>query len=312
MRKDFWVDAFLEAMFAERSASSNTIEAYERDLARFVDHLKEKDMDLASATEADLEAYLRELAARGYAASTRSRHLSALRQFYRFAHAEGWLKNDPTHRIKNPKLRRPLPEVITAEEIDRMLSAARGMHQSGRANARNACLFELMYATGARVSEVARLPAASVRGSPRFLMVLGKGNKERLVPLVEPARLAIEAWLEFRDQTEELRRLEGKQPSIYLFPSRGKSGHLTRHRIYSLIKELAVAANVPPEKVSPHGIRHAVATHLLENGADLRTIQSILGHADIATTEIYTHVAGKHLQELVHTRHPLASQQSGP
>ena len=306
MNSTQWAEAFIEAMYAEKSASRNTCEAYARDLAGFQSFLTARGKSLSTASEFDVETHLKSLAETGYASSTRSRHLSALRQFYRFAHSEGWVQGDPTHKIRNPKLDRTLPTVLAFDEIERMLSVARRKGRSDSARLRNACILELMYATGARVSEVARLPAAAVRGSPKLLMVLGKGNKERLVPLSEPARECISEWLERRDAEQEAHRTSGGSTSPYLFPSRGKSGHLTRHRIYSLLKEIALEADVPPQKVTPHGIRHAVATHLLENGADLRTIQTILGHADIATTEIYTHVAGKRLQDLVFSKHPLA------
>ena len=310
MHNTLWVDAFIEAMFAERSASRNTCEAYARDLGQFCRFLGERGKVLASATEADVESHLRHLAESGLAPSTRSRHLSALRQFFKFAHAEGWTDGDPTHGIRNPRLGRSLPTVLSVREIDRMLAVSRSFGRDDDSQARNACLMELMYATGARVSEVARLPANTVRGHPRFLMLVGKGNKERVVPISEPAREVIAIWLKARDRIEEARRLGGGQPSPFLFPSRGRTGHLTRHRIYSLLKEMAAAAGVPADRVTPHGIRHAVATHLLENGADLRSIQSILGHADIATTEIYTHVAANRLQDLVFSKHPLANRQT--
>ncbi len=306
MRTEEWIEAFIEAMFAERSAARNTCEAYARDLTSFRRHLASHGKDLDSAVEADVESYLLEMASSGIANTTRSRHLSALRQFYRFANSEGWYNGDPTQGIRNPKLGRNLPNVLSPGEIVLMLETARRSGRSDSVHARNACLLELMYATGARVSEVAGLRAAGVRGNPKFLMLLGKGNKERIVPISDPARDAISTWLAFRDKAEEERRSSKAVASPYLFPSRGKLGHLTRHRIYSLLKEIAAAAGISPQKVTPHGIRHAVATHLLENGADLRSIQSILGHADIATTEIYTHVAGRHLQELVLTKHPLA------
>ena len=297
-------------MFAERSASRNTCEAYARDLMQFCRFIENEGKGLESVAEADVESHLRNLAASGLAPSSRSRHLSALRQFFRFANAEGWIDGDPTHRIRNPRLGRTLPTVLSVREIDRMLEISRGFGKGDDSQARNACLMELMYATGARVSEVASLRASAVRGNPRFLMLVGKGNKERLVPISEPAREVIAVWLEARDRIEDARRPGGGQPSQFLFPSRGKAGHLTRHRIYSLLKEMAAAAGVPINRVTPHGIRHAVATHLLENGADLRSIQSILGHADIATTEIYTHVADSRLRELVFSKHPLADRQS--
>ena len=207
---------------------------------------------------------------------------------------------------KGPGRDKRLPKTLSEDEVDRLLKAAAA---SGRGSdrARNICLMEVLYATGMRVSELVSLPVAAARGDPRMLLVRGKGGKERMVPLSPPARSALAEWLTLRDAAEDAARMEkGAVPSKYLFPSRGASGHLTRHRFYGLIKEFAVAAGVSPGKVTPHTLRHAFATHLLARGADLRAIQTLLGHADVATTEIYTHVLDERLQNLVLERHPLA------
>ncbi len=306
-RRELWVSAFIEMLYAERSASPNTCDAYMRDLERFCRHLARAGKDLGAAGEDDITDYMHHLSEVGMARTTRSRHLSAIRQFYRFAVTEAWVEQDPAQMVRNPRLERSLPGILSTDEIGRMLESASSHGASGDGHARNACLLELMYATGARVSEVASMPASAARGDPEFILLFGKGGKERIVPLSTTARLALIRWLPLRDQADERRRKAGGRTSIYLFPSRSKAGHLTRHRIYTLLKEIAVNAGVDPARVTPHSLRHAVATHLLENGADLRSIQGILGHADIATTEIYTHVASRRLKETVLSLHPLAA-----
>ena len=308
MNADNWIEAFLEAAQAERSASENTCLAYGRDLRRFAACLESRGLDFRSAGQTDIEAYLGTLAAAGMAASSRSRHLSAIRGLFGFACEEGWREDLPTANLSNPKLRRRLPKVLTADDVSLLLEAAKTLGHSEMERARNCCLMELFYATGARVTEVASLPAAVVRGDPELLLIKGKGGKERLVPLAQPARRALAHWLAVRDQAEAGAQVAGRPPSRFLFPSRGRAGHITRHRIYGLIKQAASAAGLDPGGVTPHVMRHALATHLLENGADLRSIQVLLGHSDIATTEIYTHVADERLQKLVLDHHPLASR----
>ncbi|KZY32775.1 recombinase XerD, partial [Roseovarius sp. HI0049] len=199
-----------------------------------------------------------------------------------------------------------LPKTLSEEDVDRLLAAAREVGRNTADRARNACLMQLLYATGMRVTELVTLPVSAARGNPEMLLVRGKGGKERMVPLSTPARAALTDWLALRDRAEEAGRTEGKPPSPFLFPSRGKLGHLTRNRFYLLVKEMAVAAGVSPAKVTPHTLRHAFATHLLAHGADLRAIQVLLGHADVATTEIYTHVLDERLRALVEDHHPLA------
>lgn len=301
-----WIAAFLEAQAAELDAAENTRLAYARDLKDFDDWLTGRSGALDTATRADIEAYLVHCEAQGLAQSTRARRLSAIRQLYRFVFEEGWRGDNPAIQIRGPGRRKTLPKTLTTEEVDRLLAASRTHGASDRDRLRNACLMELLYATGMRVSELVELPLAAARGDPRMLLVRGKGGKERMVPLSTPARAALAAWLAERDRGEEAARVDRRQGSRHLFPSRGKTGHLTRNGFYLLIKEIAFAAGVSPAKVTPHTLRHAFATHLLAGGADLRVIQTLLGHADVSTTEIYTHVLDERLKELVLEHHPLA------
>ncbi|MFV1463982.1 MULTISPECIES: site-specific tyrosine recombinase XerD [unclassified Phaeobacter] len=301
-----WISTFLDAQAADLGAARNTLLAYGRDLKDVASWLAHNNLGFGRASRDNIEAYLISCDAEGLARATRARRLSAIKQIYRFAFDEGWRSDNPAIQIKGPGRQKALPKTLEVIEVDRLLYAAR---QSGRSTAdrlRNTCLMELLYATGMRVSELVGLPVAAARGDPRMLLVLGKGGKERMVPLSPPARDALAAWLTARDTAEEAAVAKGAAPSRFLFPSRGKSGHLTRHRFYLLIKEFAVAGGIAPEAVSPHTLRHAFATHLLTNGADLRAIQALLGHADIATTEIYTHVLDARLSELVLDHHPLA------
>ncbi|MBY6134539.1 site-specific tyrosine recombinase XerD [Nocardioides marinus] len=301
-----WISTFLDAQAAETGASQNTLLAYGRDLKDLSGWLEHRNLDFLSASQDDLEAYLISCDAQGLARATRARRLSATKQIYRFAFEEGWRADNPAIQIRGPGRDKRLPKTLDVSEVDRLLDAARQTGRSVADRLRNTCLMELLYATGMRVTELVSLPVSAARGDPRMLLVLGKGGKERMVPLSPPAREALAVWLQERDAAEELREAKGQPPSRFLFPSRGKSGHLTRHRFYLLIKELAVTGGVSPDKVTPHTLRHAFATHLLANGADLRAIQALLGHADIATTEIYTHVLDARLQELVLEHHPLA------
>lgn len=303
-----WISTFLDAQAAETGASQNTLLAYGRDLKDLTAWLEHRSLDFSTASQDDIEAYLISCDAQGLARSTRARRLSAVKQIYRFAFEEGWRQDNPAIQIRGPGREKRLPKTLEVIEVDRLLDAAR---QTGRSEAdrlRNTCLMELLYATGMRVTELVSLPVSAARGDPRMLLILGKGGKERMVPLSPPAREALAQWLLVRDAAEDERELKGNPASRFLFPSRGKSGHLTRHRFYLLIKELAVTGGLSPDKVTPHTLRHAFATHLLANGADLRAIQALLGHADIATTEIYTHVLDARLQELVLEHHPLAKR----
>ena len=298
-----WIATFIEAQTAERDAATNTQLAYARDLQDVADWLAAKGVHFADARQSDIENYLIGCEAQGLAKSTRARRLSAIKQIYRFAFEEGWREDNPAIQIKGPGRAKRLPKTLDLAEVDRLLDAARN---SPRDPVRNACLMELLYATGMRVSELVGLPVSAARGDPRMLLVKGKGGKERLVPLSPPARDALAAWLAVRDAAEDAAKAGGIPPSKFLFPSRGKLGHLTRNRFHGLIKEFARDGGVSPAKVTPHTLRHAFATHLLAGGADLRAIQTMLGHADVATTEVYTHVLDARLKELVLDHHPLS------
>lgn len=301
-----WIEGFLSAMRAERDASDNTVLAYHRDLMEFHDHLTNQRRDFTNATRADIEGFMISLETRGLAETTRARRLSAVKQLYRFAFEEGYRDTDPANQIKGPKKKRHLPDTLSEEDVNRLLEAATTSGRNPFDRLRNTCLMQILYATGLRVTELVSLPVASVRGDPEMILVKGKGGKERMVPLSAPAKMAIAAYLVARDEKQaaaEAKRIPG---SKFLFPSGGKLGHLTRNRFYLLVKEIAVAAGLSPASVTPHTLRHAFATHLLANGADLRVIQMLLGHADVATTEIYTHVLDEKLKELVLEHHPLA------
>lgn len=303
-----WISTFLDAQAAERAAARNTRLAYGRDLLDFAAWLGHRSKDFAGADRQAVEDYLISCEAEGLSPATRARRLSAIRQLYRFAHEEGWRADNPALRMKGPGSAQRLPKVLTHDEVDRLLDAARDKGRSLQDQIRNRALVELLYATGMRVSELVELPVAAVRGDPRMILVRGKGGKERMVPLSIPAREAAQDWLSRRDATDEADRKAGRAASKFLFPGRGAGGHLTRHHFYVLIKQIAALAGVSPSKVTPHTLRHAFATHLLAGGADLRVIQTLLGHADVATTEIYTHVLDDHLKSLVLDHHPLAQK----
>ncbi|TRD21865.1 tyrosine recombinase [Palleronia caenipelagi] len=298
------IATFLEAHAAEAGAAQNTQLAYARDLAIFCDWMAAEGESFATMSRASIEQYLADCEAEGLAQSTRARRLSSLKSFFRFAYEEGWRQDNPTLRIKGPGRARQLPKTISVEEVERLLDAATETGRSPADRARNRCLMELLYATGMRVTELVSLPVSSARGDPQMLLVRGKGDKERMVPLTESARIALREWLKIRDAAED-----SAHPARHLFPSRSALGHLTRHRFFQIIKEISVAAGVDPSRVTPHTMRHAFATHLLAGGADLMTIQTLLGHADVATTEIYTHVLEDRLHELVIRHHPLSTEQ---
>lgn len=294
-----WIEAFLEMMAAERAAARNTLRAYGLDLEDASSFLSVRGRDLKDAAAEDIEAYFADLGVRGMAPATAARRRAAVRQFYRFVLGEGWRMDDPSRRVAAPRQGRPLPKVLSRADIERLIAAARA--KDGLAGARLAALLEITYAGGLRVSEVVSLPLAAVQRDPEFIILRGKGGKERLAPLGEAARAAIRDWLPLRAATLP----KGAKTSPWLFPSRGRSGRLTERRFAQLLEDAAIVAGIDRAKVSPHVLRHAFATHLLEGGADLRVVQTLLGHADIATTQIYTHVAGERLREVVETKHPL-------
>lgn len=297
-----WLPIFLEALQAEQDAALNTLQAYARDLKDFHAFLERNNLNLEQVKRDNIENYMIQLEANGLAKSTRARRLSSIRQLYRFAFTEGWRDDDPAAQIRAPKRGRHLPETLSEADVDALLLASRSYGKTKTDKLRNTCLMELLYATGLRVTELVGLPVSAARGDPRMIFVRGKGGRERMVPLSPPARTALQIWLSERDEIEA----EKVKKSPFLFPSRGKKGHLTREAFFLVIKGLALAANLDPSGISPHTLRHAFATHLLANGADLRSIQTLLGHADIATTEIYTHILEERLKELVLNKHPLA------
>ena len=295
-----WISNFLEAQTAEFGATRNTQAAYGRDLKDFLSFLEYNGADFASADRSMVESYLIQCDAIGLATSTRARRLSSIKQLYRFAFEEDLRKDNPAIQVRGPGKKKQLPKLMTVQDVEKLLQTSRSMPKQRTDKIRLTCLMELLYATGMRVTELVGLPAAAARGNPQMILVCGKGGKERMVPLSPGARSAIKLWLALRDQDET------SSKSLFLFPSRGKDGHLTRIWFYQQIKKLADVAGVDPNKVTPHSLRHAFATHLLAGGADLRSIQTLLGHADIATTEIYTHIQDKRLSELVLKHHPLA------
>ena len=302
-----WISAFLEAQAAELDAARNTLLAYGRDLKDFADWMGQRKLHFDAVQRADVEAYLVACEAEGLSRATRARRLSSIRQLYRFAYEEGWRKDNPTIQISGPAKSKRLPKFLSIEEVESLLASSQSSGRGQYERLRNICLMELLYATGMRVTELVSLPVAATRGDPRMLLVRGKGDKERMVPLSMTAREALAEWLTLRDAAEETARRElNQQPSRFLFPARGRAGHLTRQAFHGMLKEFAVNAGIDPGKVSPHTLRHAFATHLLAGGADLRAIQTLLGHADISTTEIYTHVLDERLKKLVLENHPLA------
>ncbi len=244
--------------------------------------------------------------AQGLSKATRARRLSSVRQMFRFAFEEGWRSDNPALRISGPGRAQRLPKTLGEADVTALLAAARETGRSPAERLRSTALMELLYATGLRVTELVSLPQAAVRGDPRMILVKGKGGKERMVPLSSPARAALADWLAELDRQASALRAEGRPVPKALFPANSASGHLTRQQFFLMLKSIAARAGLDPAQVTPHVLRHAFATHLLAHGADLRVIQTLLGHADVATTEIYTHVLDDHLKDLVLTRHPLA------
>ncbi|CAN5721998.1 tyrosine recombinase [soil metagenome] len=295
-----WAEAFLEMMAVERAAAKNTITAYGKDLTDASGFLAGRGRDLGDASPEDIESYFSALGALGLSPATASRRRAAVRQFYRFVLGEGWRTDDPSRRVDAPKRGRPLPKVLSRDEVDRIIAAASA--KDGAQGLRIGCVVELIYASGLRISELTALPLAALARDPAYLMVTGKGGKDRLAPLNDAARKAVKAYLEARRTFLP----KGDLANPWLFPSRGKAGRMTPRRFAQLLDEAAADAGIDPARVSPHVLRHAFATHLLEGGADLRVVQKLLGHADIATTQIYTHVAGDRLAQVVASKHPLA------
>jgi integrase/recombinase XerD len=296
------VEAFLEMMSAERGAARNTIDAYRRDLGDYAGFLAGKGKSPQTAQRAEIVAYLGFLDAQGLAASSAARRLSALRQFHKFLCADQIRSDDPTRIIASPRARRPLPHVLSVAEVDLLLTTAEAeanadvSPQKKEAALRLYVLLELLYATGMRVSELVSLRRSAVTRDASFLTITGKGNKERIVPVNDSARDAVRAWV------------APLPPGPWLFPANGEDGYLSRQVFARDLKGLAGRAGISAARVAPHVLRHAFASHLLQGGADLRVVQTLLGHADISTTQIYTHVLDEKLRTLVETHHPLADK----
>jgi integrase/recombinase XerD len=303
------VDQFLEMLAAERGAADNTLQAYRRDLDDFAGFLRGRGLAVAAANPDDISAYMRSMSEAGLAAASRARRLSAIRQLFKFLAAEGLIAEDPAHGLASPKKARALPRTLSVAEVDRLIEAARGRiaHSKGRDRVRALRLYaliEMLYATGMRVSELVTLPRSVLAGDGRVLTIKGKGGRERLVPLNHAARAALDSYLNVGFE-------DGVAPMVktkWLFASRGAEGHFTRQRLAQELKEVAIEASLDPDRVSPHVLRHAFASHLLDRGADLRSVQQLLGHADISTTQIYTHVLEERLKQLVFEHHPLAAK----
>ncbi len=294
------LELFLEMMVAERGASVNTILAYRRDLKDFSGFMKMRGKNPEKASEKDINNYIVSIDNSGMSPKTQSRRLSSLREFFRFLFSENVRKDNPTDNLASPKINRSLPKYLSEEEIAQILSVTRNLKHDTAIKA--LAMMEILYASGLRVSELSALPLSSVNQGHQAITVTGKGQKERMVPLNPNALTAIAEWLRVREN-----HLKRERGSKWLFPSRSKSGHITRDGCFKILKELAVMAGINPERVSPHVIRHSFASHLIAHDADLRSVQKMLGHADIATTEIYTHVLDDRLNALVKNKHPLAS-----
>ena len=303
---------FLDMLAAEQGAGSNTLDAYRRDLTDFAEFLTRAGQSFAGAQTQTLRDYLADLDTRGFKSSSVARRLSAMRHLFRFLLNERIRSDDPAAILSGPKRGRGLPKVLSISDVDRMLTRAKELTQTDASPAQRLralrlhCLLEVLYATGLRVSELVSLPQSAARRDVRMIVVRGKGDKERLVPLNEASRQAMADYLAAMEVMKPERKKAA--PSKWLFPSFGESGHLTRQHFARDLKELAAASGLPPRLVSPHVLRHAFASHLLHNGADLRIVQTLLGHTDISTTQIYTHVVEERLKSLVRDLHPLAEK----
>jgi integrase/recombinase XerD len=308
------INLFLDMLAAEQGAGENTLDAYRRDLTDLSEFLTASGPGFASAATQALRDYLADLDARGFKSSSVARRLSAMRHLFRFLLNERIRGDDPAAILSGPKRGRGLPKVLSIADVDRLLSRAKALTEAGEASApqrlramRLYCLLEVLYATGLRVSELVALPLSASRSDARMIVVRGKGNKERLVPLNETSRRAMADYLAAVETLKDAKR-KNAGVSKWLFPSFGESGHLTRQHFARDLKELAASAGLAPRLVSPHVLRHAFASHLLHNGADLRIVQTLLGHTDISTTQIYTHVVEERLKSLVRDLHPLAEK----
>ena len=312
------LNGFIETITAERGVSDNTVAAYRRDLEEFLRHLSANQRNATDIAPTDINTFMRVQAENGLGSASRARRLSSVRQFLKYLVAEDVLHENPAFGIAGPKRERALPKTLSVNEVDKLIGAAKARADGStgiehRRAVRLYCLMEVLYATGMRVSELVSLPRKALRADPRLLIIKGKGGRERQVPLNGAARNALNRYLEIGmavlDVDGDTQRTRTTQ-SPWLFPSKSTEGHLTRQRFAQELKELADAAGIEPQRVSPHILRHAFASHLLDRGADLRAVQKLLGHADISTTEIYTHVLEERLKKVVHDHHPLARKES--
>jgi integrase/recombinase XerD len=301
------VESFLDMISAERGASPNTLTAYRRDILDFAAACARKGSALKVAGREEMRKHLASLSAAALKPSSQARKLSALRRFYGFLYSENIRPDDPSGSLEAPRLTRPLPKILSADDARKLVETARVGAEKSPESTRLVCIVEMLYASGLRVSELVSLPLVAVRKNERFLHVRGKGGRERLAPLSTFARAALDDYLAVR---EEFLPEDSPAAARFLFPSRGGEGHLTRRRCHQLLKTLAMKAGIDPDRLSPHVLRHAFATHLVEGGADLRSVQTLLGHADISTTQIYTHVAQDRLKRTVESAHPLARKKS--
>src|SRR5947207_8383507 len=305
------LETFLEMLAAERGAALNTLQAYRRDLEDFLAFLKHRGKPVTAATPAEIGAYLRAMSETGLAPASRARRLSAIRQLFKFLVGEGVIAEDPAHGLAGPKKSRALPKTLSVAEVDRLIETARRRTEATRGRDRVRALrlhalIETLYATGLRVTELVTLPRSVLTGDGRVLTVKGKGGRERIVHLTPAARAALDRYLNVgREKDDDVAPMIATR---WLFASRSAEGHLTRQRLAQELKELATAAGLDAERISPHVLRHAFASHLLDRGADLRSVQQLLGHADISTTQIYTHVLEERLKKLVLEHHPLATR----
>lgn len=290
-----WIENFLEVIVAERGASPRTVHAYQSDLEDFEAFLNTRHVILEKAEGDDVADYMHLIVKNGLSAKTQARRLSALREFFRFLYSENFRDDLPTDNVDSPKTGKALPKYLSEEEVLSLLQAAE------KKDIRLKTMLEILYASGMRVSELVSLPLAAVLHNNTMIEIVGKGNKQRLVPLDDPARRAIEKWL-----IERERYLKRGRTSKWLFPSKSKQGYMTRDAFFKELKKIALQAGIDPSRVSPHVIRHSFASHLIAHDADLRSVQKMLGHADIATTEIYTHVLEDRLKKIVETKHPLS------
>ncbi len=289
------IDAFLEMMIAERGSSLRTVEAYRRDLTDLTAFFLARNIDIIKAKSTDLMDYMRSVAAQAMSPKTQARRLAAIHEFYRFLYSEDIIKKSPADYVQAPKIGKSLPKYLTEEEVAILIDTA------AKHSVRMHVMLEILYASGMRVSELVELPVMAVTKDNQTISIVGKGSKERLVPMNEPARKALDKWLLHREM-----KLNRGRVSKWLFPSNGKSGHLTRDGFFKALKDIAIMAGIDSKKVSPHVFRHSFASHLIAHDADLRSVQKMLGHAEIATTEIYTHILQDRLKKTVEKSHPLA------